>query len=119
MKNYRQLTLELPYQIHAFLKAGFNQSQIASLLSVSKSTISRELSRNRGLRGYRPKQADSLAQARRQSKNNATKITQKSWRRIESLILKDFSPEQISGYLKARGEPSASHERIYQHIYSP
>lgn len=118
MKNYHQLTLEQRYQIYAFKKAGFNQTEIASELRVSKSTISRELRRNKGHRGYRPKQAGSFAQGRRQSKNNATKITRKTWKRIESLTRKDFSPEQISGYLKAKGESSASHERIYQHIYA-
>jgi IS30 family transposase len=118
MSSYHQLTLEERYQIYAFKKAGFNQSQIATEIGLSKSSISRELKRNRGGRGYRPKQAHSLAQARRQSKNNATKIKPKTWQKIESLILKDWSPEQISGYLKAQGESAASHERIYQHIYS-
>jgi IS30 family transposase len=118
MSSYHQLTLEERYQIYAFKKAGFNQSQIAASMGVSKSSISRELRRNRGGRGYRPKQAHCLAQARRQSKNNATRIESKTWQKIESLILKDWSPEQISGYLKAQGESSASHEHIYQHIYS-
>jgi len=36
-----------------------------------KSTISREGQRNRGLRGYRPKQAQRLALARREAKAKA------------------------------------------------
>ena len=118
MNSYQQLTLDLRYQIYAFKKAGFSQTQIAREIGVHKSTISREMRRNKGRRGYRPKQAHLLAQARCQSKQNATRIKPKTWKRIESLILKDFSPEQVSGYLKACGESSASHERIYQHIYS-
>jgi IS30 family transposase len=59
-----------------------------------------------------------LAQSRRQSKHNATRIQQKTWQRIDSLIRQDWSPEQISGFLKVQDETSASHERIYQHIYS-
>lgn len=117
MNSYHQLTLEQRYQIYAFRKAGFNQSEIAAELGVAKSSISRELKRNKGQRGYRPRQAHSLAQTRRQSSFNATKIKPKTWLKITSLIVKDFSPEQISGYLKASGQPSASHERIYQHIY--
>ena len=116
--SYHQLTLEQRYQIYAFKKAGFNQTEIAAELGVAKSTISRELCRNKGQRGYRPKQAHSSAQARRQSSTNATKIKPKTWQKIASLIVKDFSPEQISGYLKACGKASASHERIYQHIYA-
>jgi IS30 family transposase len=115
---YHQLTLEQRYQIYAFKKAGFNQSQIAAEIGFSKSSISRELRRNRGCRGYRPKQAHSLAQSRRQSIKNATRIEPATWYKIESLIVKDFSPEQISGYLKTQGESAASHERIYQHIYT-
>jgi len=118
MKHYHQLTLELRYQLYAFNKAGFTQSQIARQIGVAKSTISRELRRNRGGRGYRPKQAHLLAQSRCQSKNNATRIKPKTWRSIESLIARDWSPEQISGHLHSHDLPSASHERIYQHIYS-
>ena len=57
METYKHLACEQRYQISAFLKAGFNQIQIALDLGVHKSTVSREVKRNRGLRGYRPKQA--------------------------------------------------------------
>ena len=43
------------------MKAGHNQTEIARILEVHKSTISRELRRNRGLCGYRPQQAERLA----------------------------------------------------------
>jgi IS30 family transposase len=39
------------------MNASHNITQIADLLGRSKSTISRELCRNAGSRGYRPKQA--------------------------------------------------------------
>ena len=55
--SYTQLTEVERYQIQAFLKAGYNQNMIAKELNRSPSTISRELRRNRGLRGYRPSQA--------------------------------------------------------------
>jgi IS30 family transposase len=48
------------------LKVGHPQSEIATVLKRHKSTISREVRRNRGLRGYRPKQAQHLA--RRETK---------------------------------------------------
>ena len=116
--SYHQLTLEQRYQIYAFKKAGFNQTEIADEVGVVKSTISRELRRNRGGRGYRPKQAQSLTRSRRRSRENATRIKPKTWQSIQSLIRKDWSPQQICGYLKAQNQPAASHERIYQHIYS-
>ena len=55
--SYKQLTQEERYQIHAYLKAGFNQTEIAMELKRHKSTISGEIACNTGLRGYRPQQA--------------------------------------------------------------
>ena len=57
MRTYKQLIQEQRYQIEILLKAGSFQNEIAALLSVSKSSISRELSRNKGTDGYDPKQA--------------------------------------------------------------
>ena len=51
MRGYTQLTQGQRYQIHAFLKAGFTQNNIAIEIGVHPSTISREIRRNRGLRG--------------------------------------------------------------------
>jgi IS30 family transposase len=115
---YQQLTQEQRYQIYAFLKAGFSQSRIALELAVVPCTISRELKRHRGQRGYRPKQAQHLADARRKSKENATRITPATWQQVDALLRKDWSPEQISGIRKRQGQPVVSHERIYQHIYA-
>ena len=52
--SYNQLTGNERYQIYAMNKAGHSQKETAELLGRSASTISRELRRNRGLRGYRP-----------------------------------------------------------------
>ena len=60
MRKPKQLTLVKRYQIAILRKAGHNQTQIAKHLGVHKSTISRELSRSLGKRGYRPKQAQRL-----------------------------------------------------------
>ena len=64
MRGYTQLTREQRYQIQALLKTGQNRTIIATVLGVHKSTISRELRRNRGLRGYRPHQAHCRAHSR-------------------------------------------------------
>ncbi len=57
MKTYTQLTRGKRYQIRALLKAGFSQSEMAFYLKAHKSTISREIRRNSGHKGYRPRQA--------------------------------------------------------------
>ena len=55
--SYAQLAEEQRYQIYALMKAGHRQTKIAAVVGVHESTISREVRRNRGLRGYRPLQA--------------------------------------------------------------
>jgi len=59
--QYTQLTREQQYQIKALLDIGCTQTEIAQTLGVDKSTISREVRRNRGHHGYRPKQAHGKA----------------------------------------------------------
>ncbi len=74
MRTYMQLTQEQRYQIYALLKMGHLQVEIAGVIGVHKSTISRELRRNRGQKGYRPKQAHQFALNRRK----------KTWYRIQA-----------------------------------
>jgi IS30 family transposase len=114
MMNYTQLTQEQRYQIYALLKMGHNQTEIAEVIEVHKSTISRELQRNRGLKGYRPKQAHQFAMNRRHRAQS--RIEGSTWALVESMIRKDLSPEQISEWLKKKRGIPISHERIYQHI---
>ena len=59
--NYTQLAREQRYQINVLKKAGHNQSHIALMIGCHKSTVSRELRRNRGQKGYRHYQAGELA----------------------------------------------------------
>jgi len=117
MKGYKQLTREQRYQIYALKKAGHNQAAIARNLGVHPATISRELSRNRGARGYRPKQADELASERKQQRGTP-RITAAQWTQVENLLRQEWSPEQIAGRLALERHPRISHERIYQYVYA-
>lgn len=45
-----------------------------------------------------------------------SKISQSTWRLVESLLKQEWSPEQISGWFKRTGGPTVSHEWIYQYI---
>jgi len=116
MSVYSQLTRGQRYHIYAFLKVGFSQTAIARQIGVHKSTVSRELIRNRGRKGYRPKQAHNMAKHRREQAKRFVKFTPGLIALIESLIKQDLSPEQVSGILKRRPGLSISHEAIYQHI---
>ena len=108
--NYTHLTREERYQIYALKKAGQTQSEIAQVLDRSPSTISRELARNRGRRGYRPKQAHCFATIRRAI--NARQIDEGTWQFVQDRLDEQWSPEQISHYA------AISHETIYQRVYS-
>jgi transposase, IS30 family len=92
---YTQITREQRYQIYALMKANWSQEDIAHEIGVHPSTISRKLSRNRGGRGYRPKQAQEKAQERKERHVHA-RIPPQTWRLIESYLRQDWSPEQIS-----------------------
>ena len=64
-KHYAHLSQEERYHIYHYKKAGFANELIAQELDRDVSTIKRELSRNMGLRGYRPQQAHCLAQQKK------------------------------------------------------
>ena len=70
MGQYTQLTQEQRYQIYAFMKAHFSKTNIASEIGVHTSTVSREMRRNQGKKGYRPKQAHCMAVERRTKAND-------------------------------------------------
>nr|VFJ88521.1 MAG: hypothetical protein BECKLFY1418A_GA0070994_100459 [Candidatus Kentron sp. LFY] len=56
-----------------------------------------------------------MASGRRRGKVGS-RITPETWGLIERLLREDWSPEQISLWLKEQNLPSVSHEWIYQHI---
>lgn len=116
MSGYTQLTREQRYQIHALVQTGQNQTQMATVVGVHKATISRELRRNRGLRGYRPHQAHRLAQAR-QGPKRRTRVAPTTWQQVEALVREAWSPEQIHGRLQREHGQTISHEWMYQYIY--
>jgi IS30 family transposase len=115
--SYTQLTCEQRYQIYALIKANHKQTEIAALLGFHKSTISRELRRNRGYKGYRPLQAQTLAHSRRLN-SHARRIACHTWLQVELLLRAQWSPEQIAGRLKLEQQATVSHESIYLHIYA-
>lgn len=108
--NYTHLTREERYQIYALKKAGHTQTEIANVLERHPSTICRELGRNRGRRGYRPKQAQCFADERRAI--NARTIDDATWQFAQERLLEQWSPEQISNHA------DISHETLYQRVYA-
>lgn len=118
MQSYRQLTPEQRYQIHALLKAGHSQAAIAALIEVHAATVSRELRRNTGQRGYRPKQAQDLARTRQLQRAHQPRIAATTWKLVRAQLLQQWSPEQVAGWLAKEHQIQVSHERIYQYVYA-
>lgn len=113
--TYKQLTQEQRYQIYALLKTAHSQSEIAEVIGVHRSTISRELKRNSGKRGYRPQQAQRLAESRQ--KKARRRIERSVWEQVEEKLRLDWTPEQIAGRMRQAG-CAISHEWIYQYVYT-
>jgi len=118
MKNYKQLTSEQRYQIYGLKQAGLKQCHIADKIGVDKSTISREFRRNKGQRGWRPKQAQSLRDERKQACINGKQFSSNEWGEVERLLREDLSPEQTADRLELENRLKISHEAIYQHVYA-
>jgi IS30 family transposase len=115
---YKQLTLEQRYEIKAFMQAGFSMLSISKLIGVNKSTVSREVKRNSGQRGYRAKQAHSKALSRQKQAPRHIRFTEDIKALAEKYIRLDFSPEQVSGHLMREYDIKISIETLYQHVWA-
>ena len=111
---YQQLTKDERYQIKACLQIDMKQVDIAKLLKRSPATISREIKRNTGKRGYRPKQANDQATMRRLTAEKSIKLTNEIKQDIVKLIKQELSPEQVCDYLITHGKTKLHHETIYR-----
>ncbi|WNM63999.1 IS30 family transposase [Candidatus Nitrospira neomarina] len=116
MRHHTQLTLEQRYQIQVLLNMGHPYQEIATVVGVHKFTISREVQRNQGRRGYRTQQAHRFTLTRCCRKIHSH-IPAATWHRINRLFKEEWSPEQISGWLRTSHGPTVSHEWIQKHAY--
>ena len=118
-RNYHHLTSDLRCQIYILKKRGESVVQVSKELGVHRSTIYRELKRNSGKRGYRYKQANEKALRRRdRASKRKVKMTQMTIFMIKEKLNLQWSPEQISGWLKKMEyKKYVCHETIYQYIW--
>lgn len=117
--GYHHLNRDKRCQLYTLMKRGDSIALIAKELQVDRSTIHREIKRNRGKRGYRYNQAQEKALNRRSSNSQKRKKMSDSMTAIikEKLNLQ-WSPEQISGWLKKKEHQAAvSHETIYKYVW--
>lgn len=122
MKRYRRLSRNERDEIAVLLARKWPMRKIAFLMGRSHTTLSRELKRNKGEKGYGPIEAQ-LSAYRRQHKTHRPppKLTVNASlrKRITRELKKGWSPEIISGQLKREtGMCVVGHEAIYRWVYS-
>jgi len=119
--RYHQITPEERYTLAALRRQQprLSLAEIARQMGRHRSTISRELRRNRSPYSgwYAATVAQQHTNARRSKSRRNSHFGPAEWRLVHSMLLDDFSPEQVSGRLRRDGVLSISHETIYKHIW--
>ena len=118
MRTYHQLTSEERYALATLRRQGLGPAAIARTLGRHRSTIYREIERNRRKDGgYRWHTAGEKARGRRSRSRRNQRFTAADWELVETWLREDFSPEQVSGWLRRFRLLRISHETIYRHIW--
>jgi len=116
---YKQLISEQRSQIFALLQRKTQRKEIARIVGISQSTLSRELRRNSSPAGKYIwfKAHDKAMERRKRSTGNAALAPELVWRIKQFIIEEQWSPRQISGALRKEGV-SVSHQSIYNIIHA-
>jgi len=116
------LTLREREEISRGLASGSSIREIARRLDRVASTVSREVARHGGRPEYRAKEADSQAwESALRPKRCLLAIHVRLQKVVASKLMLDWSPEQISGWLKIQYPDDqsmrVSHETIYRSLF--
>ncbi len=113
-EGYRHLTFDERCQIYATGKSGLSNGAIARRPGRHPATISREIRRNGGGRGYRQGQAWRKATGRRSEASSVPrKLTEERWAKVVAKLEEGWSPEQVSGRLRLEDPGMVGRQRIY------
>ena len=115
-KHYTHLLEKQRYMIEEMRKDGKSVRAIARRLGYSSSTISREIRRNRGLRGYRHQQAQQMSEARQRQRSRYCVLTDEVKAQAQALLRQHWSPEQIAGRWKYERTRFISFVTLYRWI---
>lgn len=118
--RYRQLCDEERYTIAAMRARGLGNAEIARALGRHRSTIAREVDRNRSSYdgAYRARFAGEKTRSRRSRSRRNRRYGAEQFAPVEAMLREDFSPEQVVGRLRAEGLSPMSHETIYRWIWA-
>ena len=116
MQKHAHLTESERYHVYLMKKQQKSLTEIAKSMDRSPSTISREIKRNTGKKGYRYKQAHGLACSRHKGKNKHIKRNPRSKMPITPKLKQYWSPEQITGRLWLEKGASICAETVYRFV---
>jgi IS30 family transposase len=121
-RSRRALTLAEREEISRGMVAGKSLRSIATSLDRAPSTVSREINRNGGRRGYRASKADQAAWDRAHRPKTCKLVANPALARAVARKLRGlWSPEQIAGWLKYEYPDDenyqVSHETIYRSLF--
>jgi IS30 family transposase len=121
-RSRRALSLSEREEISRGIAEGQSIRRIASSIQRAASTVSREVRRHRGRERYRAAEADRRAWDRARRPKPCRLATHRRLQKIVARKLRlDWSPEQISGWLRGRypGNPAMqiSHETLYRSLF--
>ncbi len=116
---YTQLTQEERYRISALKQQRYSKAAIARQLGRHRSTIGRELKRNKKPYdgAYRATEAHQRASGRRKRSKRRSYFSVMQWAVVRMMLQQDLSPEQVSGWLSENEWFSISHETIYNYVW--
>ena len=118
--RYHQITYAERYTLGLLRQRGLSPAAIARMLGRHRSSIGREVQRNRAHSDgtYRPQLADWYARTRRSRARRNRRFTAAVWAQIQALVREDWSPEQVAGRLRLERALTISHETIYRYIWA-
>ena len=119
--GYKHLTREQRYTIEMLLQTPMSLREIGEVIGVSTGTVSREIRRNSDMRGYHRYRwglAQKKYERRMKSRRHYQKFTDDMKRTVRRLLIYgQYSPEQICGRFRLRGEEMVCAETIYRWIW--
>jgi transposase, IS30 family len=118
--TYRQITFAERYTLGLLRRDGRSAAAIARTLGRHRSTVTREVQRNRATSDgtYRPPLADWYARGRRSRSRRNQQFSSAAWAQVQELLREDWSPDQVAGWLRRFGLLRISHETIYRYIWA-
>ena len=122
--TYQRLSNDEREEISRSIAKGIGLSEVAARLGRHRTTIWREVKRNRGKSSYRAFSASKRAQARAASRRKGKRklvANQQLTQYVLERLRRNWSPQEISQRLKIEYavdmDMQISHEAIYQYIY--